>query len=163
MVRRTHMSTATVPKQAPVSRARRLQALQTLLAAVGVLTLARVLHPDPRGFGTHQQLLLPPCLLHTLLHVPCPLCGMTTGFALMARGRIMAAAACNLLAPPAFAVTMLLALLALWGLGTGRAWVPSVVRRERFGQVVLVIVAVCWLANITIHLGLIQWSFVLPH
>ena len=58
-----------------------------ILGIVGVLGLARYLNADPRGFGTHEQLGFPPCLTRHFLGIPCPFCGMTTAFALMAHGR----------------------------------------------------------------------------
>lgn len=133
-------------------RTRRLCALQAFIVAAGILALAFALQPDPRGFGTHEHLLLPPCLFRTLTHVPCPFCGMTTGFALMARGHLQAAAASNLMAPPAFAATLLVALLALWGLLSGREWAPPTVRRRSFPRVLLVVIVVFWIANILNHL-----------
>jgi hypothetical protein len=54
----------------------------------GLLGLARVLEPDPRGFGTHEQLGLRPCAFATLTGRLCPTCGMTTAFAWFVRGRI---------------------------------------------------------------------------
>ncbi len=58
------------------------------LALLGMLVFAMWLTPDPRGFGTHEQLGLPPCLLRYYTGVPCPFCGMTTAFSLMAHGRV---------------------------------------------------------------------------
>jgi hypothetical protein len=55
---------------------------------VGLLGLAKTLKPDPRGFGTHTQLGLRPCVFATLTRRPCPTCGMTTAFAWYTRGRI---------------------------------------------------------------------------
>lgn len=52
-----------------------------------VLIAAAWLTPDPRGFGTHEQLGLPACISNQFLGLPCPLCGMTTSFALMADAR----------------------------------------------------------------------------
>ncbi len=46
-----------------------------------VLTMARWLSPAPNGWGTHQQLGLPPCFFHQMTGIPCPTCGMTTSFA----------------------------------------------------------------------------------
>ena len=56
-------------------------------AAWTVLGIARWLAPSPAGVGTHQQLGLAPCTLLTLTGWPCPMCGMTTTFSLMAHGR----------------------------------------------------------------------------
>jgi hypothetical protein len=58
------------------------------LGLVAVFAVARWLDPDPRGFGTHQQLGLPPCHFRWVTGYPCPTCGMTTSFAWFARGRL---------------------------------------------------------------------------
>jgi hypothetical protein len=55
--------------------------------AVGALFTARLLRPDPRGFGTHTQLGLAACSFRELTGKPCPSCGMTTAFAWAVRGR----------------------------------------------------------------------------
>lgn len=52
-----------------------------------LLAVAFVLKPDPRQYGTHQQLGLPPCTIETLFEVRCPSCGMTTSWAWMMNGR----------------------------------------------------------------------------
>jgi hypothetical protein len=60
------------------------------LSALGlalVFVVARRLEPDPRGFGTHTQLGLPPCHFQWVTGHPCPSCGMTTAFAWFVRGR----------------------------------------------------------------------------
>ena len=54
----------------------------------GLLGMAKTLEPDPRGFGTHTQLGLPPCTFATFTGRLCPTCGMTTSFAWFTRGRI---------------------------------------------------------------------------
>lgn len=71
-----------------------------LLAAAGIgllvlLTLAALLRPDPAGHGTHQGLGLPPCTFLTLVHRPCPTCGMTTAWAHLMRGQWSAAVHAN--------------------------------------------------------------------
>ena len=69
-----------------------------VLAALGmtaVLVVAGRLRPDPRGYGTHQKLGLPPCAFRALTGSSCPTCGMTTAFAWFVRGRIGPAFASN--------------------------------------------------------------------
>ena len=55
------------------------------LAIVGVLTVALRLQPDPRGYGTHEQIGLGPCAFLASTGRPCPSCGMTTSFAWFVR------------------------------------------------------------------------------
>ena len=55
-------------------------------ACFGVLMVARWLDPAPVGFGTHQQLGLGGCTFLELAGHPCPMCGATTTFALLADG-----------------------------------------------------------------------------
>ncbi|MEQ1506324.1 MAG: DUF2752 domain-containing protein [Myxococcota bacterium] len=62
--------------------------------AVGVGTvfaLSALLVPSPDGHGTHLQLGLGPCTFLTLTGWPCPMCGATTSFTLMAHLRPLAA------------------------------------------------------------------------
>lgn len=56
------------------------------LFLLGGFALAFALDPDPRGYGTHQRLGLPPCTIRQFLGFPCPSCGMTTSFSLFVRG-----------------------------------------------------------------------------
>ena len=62
-------------------------ALALLVPTGVVLALAAWLTPDPAGVGTHIQLGLEPCIMMTWLNLPCPMCGMTTTFSLMAHFR----------------------------------------------------------------------------
>ena len=64
-------------------------------ALLGGFFVAYRLEPDPRGFGTHQRLGLPPCTIRTVFGVPCPSCGMTTSFANLAKGHFVHAARAN--------------------------------------------------------------------
>jgi hypothetical protein len=84
--------------------------LVVLFLGAGGLGLAG-LEPDPRGFGTHQQLGFPGCTLRTLFGIPCPGCGVTTSLALFARGRIVESAVVQ---PVGFALGMVLMGVAAW-------------------------------------------------
>ncbi len=65
------------------------------LGVLGLLVIARVLEPAEEGFGTHQQLGLPPCTSVALFDVTCPACGMTTSWAWVTRGELIRAARAN--------------------------------------------------------------------
>ena len=60
-----------------------------------VLAVAVSLRPSERGFGTHQQLGLPPCAFRVWFGVRCPSCGMTTAWSHMVRGRPFRAVLAN--------------------------------------------------------------------
>ncbi len=53
------------------------------------LAAARLLSPDGREYGTHEQFGLPPCTMVVLFGIRCPTCGSTTAFAHMARGELI--------------------------------------------------------------------------
>src|SRR5204863_10072293 len=63
----------------------------SLGALVIFVVLALWIRPDPRGFGTHEQLGLPACKMMEWTGIPCPGCGVTTSLALFGRGRFFAA------------------------------------------------------------------------
>jgi hypothetical protein len=52
-----------------------------------VFALSALLVPSPDGHGTHLQLGLGPCTFLSLTGWPCPMCGATTTFTLMAHLR----------------------------------------------------------------------------
>ncbi len=76
------------PRTAVPSISRTEQVILTLAGLVGLtlLLLALWLHPNPNGYGTHQQLGLPPCTIQFWFGIPCPSCGGTTAFAHFVRG-----------------------------------------------------------------------------
>lgn len=66
------------------------------LALLSGFCVAAWIQPDPRGFGTHHQLGLPPCNFLDLTGFACPACGMTTSFSHFVRGHWMQSARCSL-------------------------------------------------------------------
>ena len=89
------------------------------LLLLGLLLVARALEPDPRGWGTHQQLGLGACAWRSLVGIRCPACGATTAFAHVVRGELRQAVHANLggtlVAIGSAAVASLLAVEALRG------------------------------------------------
>lgn len=116
------------------------------LAALGllaVLAVGRGLEPDPRGYGTHTQMGLPPCGFRAATGRPCPACGLTTSVAWCVRGRFDRAAGAN---PAGIAVTLGCAAVAAWlaasaGLGAGRPnrWAARSAERPLVGLAVALV------------------------
>ena len=79
----------------PVARSGRWLLVAWSLFLISGFTLAWNLEPDPRGFGTHQSLGLPPCTFRALFGIPCPGCGMTTSFSHLVRGNVAQASRAN--------------------------------------------------------------------
>src|SRR5262249_13553326 len=104
----------------------------------------------PLPYGAHTRLGVPPCEFFVLFNRPCPACGLTTSFALLMHGDVLASLRANL-------VGTLLALFCLalipWSLYIslrGRyLWVRSIER------------ASLWVAGIFLTLLLIRWGIVL--
>lgn len=106
-----HPSLAAVPAPRPWIELDRVVLTRQLVldgAIVSVLTALLVLvvrtTPSADYTGTHQQWGFPPCSMRVLFGIPCPGCGVTTGLAWMARGRLLDACLANLLAPVLFLV-----------------------------------------------------------
>lgn len=129
----------------------RRNSVPTVLIAAVMLGASFVVQPDPRGYGTHEQLLMPPCLFHLVTGEPCPFCGMTTGFAYMVRGETLAAARANLMAPVGFVLTILALLGGLYGLCTGREWVPTWVRSGALSRALPYLVGAFWAVNLALR------------
>jgi hypothetical protein len=123
-------------------------------SALSVLAIARWLTPDPRGFGTHQQLGLPPCAFHAWTGLPCPTCGLTTSFAYMARLQITSSFAAHPLGVPLFTLTVIASAIAVCG--AIRAWpLDSTLSRLRIHGLAVIIAisaALSWLARLTVLL-----------
>jgi hypothetical protein len=76
-----------LPAPALASTAGRLVAGLVAAACISLLATAAGLTPAPAGHGTHLALGLPACGWVISYSRPCPTCGMTTAFALLANGR----------------------------------------------------------------------------
>jgi hypothetical protein len=92
----------------------------TAAGAWATIAIAAWLRPDTRGFGTHQQLGLPPCGFEAVTHIPCPGCGLTTSFAHMAHGHLLEAFRAHLMGPLLFAIVVWLAFYAPYAATRGR-------------------------------------------
>src|SRR3954470_7985132 len=115
-----HHAAQDTRRQARLSRSTRWAMVLGAIGLAAVLGVARRLEPDPRGYGTHTQLGLYPCMFAQVTGSRCPSCGMTTSFAWFVRGRFdrpwQAHAAGSLLAPTC-------AVLIPWLLaGAARGW-----------------------------------------
>jgi len=98
--------------------------VRLLLVAWGVFLLAGFslavsLTPHPAGFGTHQQLGLPPCSFQTMFDIPCPSCGMTTSFSHFVRGQWPSAAGANFGGLLLAIVSMLMVPWSFWSAARG--------------------------------------------
>ena len=127
------------------SPAERLVQLVLAAAAWALLAVAWSLTPAAEGLGTHEQLGLQPCTFHQLTSQPCPSCGMTTAFSLMAHGRLPEA----LLAQPFAALLFVLVLAAAVGL-TAAAVAGRSLRPLMYSTRVplaLTVLVVLWLAG----------------
>ena len=61
------------------------------IACWALVVTAAMLDPQPWGYGTHEQLGLPPCSRLARSGYPCPACGLTTSVSASAHGRVVAA------------------------------------------------------------------------
>lgn len=94
----------------PMAWSTRAMAALVAIGCLVVLIIAARLAPDPSGMGTHRQLGLAPCGLLKTFGVPCPTCGMTTSFANVAHGHVVA----SLRGQPAGTVLAMLTACGVW-------------------------------------------------
>lgn len=130
----------------PVSPSGRvLLGLWSLFLVAG-FALACSLKPDPRGYGTHQGLGLPPCSFQILFDINCPSCGSTTCFSHFVRGNWVAAAQSNI---AAFCLALVCAAMIPW------SWYA--VWRGRLWKIEQPATACVWLLAVLCGLSLVQW------
>ncbi|MFK7931213.1 MAG: DUF2752 domain-containing protein [Myxococcota bacterium] len=104
----------------------RLASVPIGVGAGAVLAVAGWLTPDGSGHSTHTQLGLDGCTVLSLTGVPCPMCGMTTSFSLMAELRILEA----LYVQP-FGVVLFLGTLLVFGVAMAELAAP----RDRWRRI----------------------------
>ncbi len=121
------------------------------VVAWGVLGAAAWLRPDGRGFGTHQQLGLPPCMFEAMVGVPCPGCGLTTSFAHMAHGHVFQAFGAHLMGPFLFLLT--LAVGVAWPWAVKRAFPVGAVLAHRATAPVLSVTLAAGLTTLALRLA----------
>jgi Protein of unknown function (DUF2752) len=80
---------------ASLTRRQRVLSAGIGVGLVAMLGVAVALRPSERGWGTHQQLGLPPCTFQWMFGQRCPSCGMTTSWAWLVRGNAVRAAKAN--------------------------------------------------------------------
>lgn len=131
-----------------VTRGNRVESGLVLLLVAMMLMVAAVLRPDEAGFGTHMRLVPVPCIFRWLTGLPCPMCGMSTALAHMARGEVLAALRCHVLGPVAYVGAWLLLGWSGWVLARGTPLIPAAVRGTRVASIALTIVGGAWLVNI---------------
>ena len=107
---------------APVGHIGRGLLVACAMFLISGFAVARFLEPDPRGFGTHQQLGLPECSVRTIFSRPCPGCGMTTCFSYFVRGDIASAAQANPAGVPLAVVSLLMIPWCFVSAVYGRFW-----------------------------------------
>jgi len=98
----------------------RLRGAAIVLLATAALLTAALLAPNSGGFGTHRQLSLPACAFLARTGYPCPTCGMTTSMAAMAHADLATAGRAHPFGVALFAGAVLLGIVGLTELSTGR-------------------------------------------
>ena len=117
---------------------------------LGVLGIAMWLTPEHAGHGTHQQLGLGECTFLTLTGAPCPMCGATTTFTMMAHLRLW-----DGVTNQPFAATLFLLMLGAGGIALSELLLPRNRWRRLYrglrpmegplATVFLVLMALSWL------------------
>ena len=138
-------------------RSRWTRATSGIVAASGLMLLgvSRWLEPAAAGHGTHLQLGLRPCTFLEWTGWPCPMCGATTTFALMADFQWVA----GLINQP-FAALLFVCVVVITGFSIVEllrpqgswTWVHRHLRpvEGRVAMGLLVLMAASWLYKITI-------------
>lgn len=156
---REHDATARAPRTHPLgplvsSRAMthpvlgRLAVLGVVAGCAAALTAGALLHPDARGYGTHEQVGLGPCGFPVYVGLPCPSCGMSTAFAYTVRGQWLRAAYAQPMGWLVCVATMAAVPVGLWCFWRGRVIEVNWYR-----------VNAAWMVLVILLLFLAAWAF----
>lgn len=81
-----------------------------------IVLLSYQLTPSAMGYGTHEQLGLPPCGFLTITGYPCPSCGLTTSFVHFAHGNLAASLSAQPFGTCLFLVLVIMAFFTVWAI-----------------------------------------------
>lgn len=132
-----------------------------LLLVAGVLTAVFVaavsIHPydengNPRSMSTHTQLGLPPCNFVVYTGKPCPSCGMTTSFALLVRGDVIASLRANWVGS---VICVLWATTLVWAVASA-LWGKTLFIPSGRGEIVFTVIV-----GVVLLLMLSRWAVIL--
>jgi len=131
----------------------------TIAALLALVVLGRFVRPDPRGYGTHEQLGLPSCKVIEWWGIPCPGCGVTTSVAWAARGSFLRSLATQ---PFGLFVALAIPLAAVWAIQghlRGRdLWRDlNAMRWGAWGWWIAVALLASWLYKIAAVRSLLTW------
>jgi hypothetical protein len=123
------------------------------LGGLAVLMTAFFLSPDPRGYGTHEHLHLPPCFFFRWTHVPCPSCGLTTSFAYLAKGQFLKGAQIHPMGPVLFVALLILTGSSFFNLLRNRSFWDLLENRASLwtGGLILTGLLLTWITRLWIH------------
>ncbi len=107
----------------------RVVAVLVVLVCGGIFAVAATMSPSPSGYGTHEQLGMPPCSFLVKTGYPCPTCGLTTSLSAAASGHIIRAMEAHPFGPMLLAAAAILALAGAAQAFSGR----NIIRRLRPG------------------------------
>jgi hypothetical protein len=133
----------------------RLVNLSAALAISFVLLLSFWLKPDPRGLGTHEQLMLYPCNFYVWTGYPCPTCGMTTAFAHMAHGQLREAFVAQPMGALGFLVCVCLLPITAISAFTGTNLVQTTLRLpwRRLSMILGAMLALSWIFKLVVFMA----------
>jgi hypothetical protein len=127
------------------------------IALTGVFAAAIRINPydeagNPRTMSSHTQLGLPPCNFVALTGKPCPSCGMTTSFALLVRGDVVASVRANWVGS---VICALWAVTLVWAVASG-VWGRMLFVPPHRGELIFTIIV-----GVVLVLMLGRWAAVL--